>query len=230
MKSGMGLTKSHSLKRQSLPEALAGSLRERILNGEFKPGESLVQEALAEEYECSRMPVREAFRQLEAAGLIVTKVHKGAVVAAMPAEQAQELYELRVNLESVLLEHAIPNMTDADLDASEQVLRELEKAYEERDINRWGSLNWEFHRSLYVPANRTQTLAIVQGVNLQVERYVRLQLLISETFEAAQKEHRALLEYCRARNVEAAVALLKQHIRDAGDSLVSSLEARSVDA
>lgn len=223
----MGLTKSHSLKRQSLPEALAQSLRERILSGEFKPGVALVQEALAEEYECSRMPVREAFRQLEAAGLIVTKVHKGAVVAAMPADQARELYELRANLECVLLNHAIPNMADEDLDASERILLELEQAYDERDVNRWGSLNWEFHRSLYLPSGRAQTLSIVEGINLQVERYIRLQLLISETFEAAQKEHSTLLDLCRARETKKAVAFLKRHIVDAGCGLVSSLEERT---
>jgi DNA-binding GntR family transcriptional regulator len=49
-------SEKHKLQRLSLPEALAASLRERILNGEFQPGEALVQEALAAEYECSRRP------------------------------------------------------------------------------------------------------------------------------------------------------------------------------
>src|SRR5262249_9700878 len=74
----------YRLQRQSLPQALAESLRERILNGEFKEGDPLIQEAIAAEYECSRMPVREAFRQLEAAGLIVSKIHKGAIVTTLP--------------------------------------------------------------------------------------------------------------------------------------------------
>lgn len=226
MKSEAQKKVAYRIKRQSLPEVLAESLRERILDGEFKPGEALIQEALAEEYECSRMPVREAFRQLEAAGLIVTKVHKGAVVAAMPAEQAMELFELRANLECVLLEIAIPNMTTEDLDAAAQVLRELEKAYLERDVNSWGALNWEFHRSLYLPAKRTQTLSIVHGINLQVERYIRLQLLISETFEKAQSEHSKLLNTCREGDTQTAMRLLKQHILEAGESLLLSLEEK----
>jgi DNA-binding GntR family transcriptional regulator len=52
------------IARQSLPDAIAVRLRERILNGEFKDGDPIVQEAIAEEYEVSRMPVREALRQL----------------------------------------------------------------------------------------------------------------------------------------------------------------------
>jgi len=77
----------HRIKRQSLPETLAESLRERILSGEFKEGDPLVQEAIAEEYEVSRMPVREALRLLEASGLVAMKTHKGAIVTSIPTEQ-----------------------------------------------------------------------------------------------------------------------------------------------
>lgn len=72
------------IKRQSLPDTLAESLRERILNGEFKEGESLIQETIATEYGVSRMPVREAFKELEASGLITTQIHKGSVVKSIP--------------------------------------------------------------------------------------------------------------------------------------------------
>ena len=99
---------AHRIHRQSLPEALAASLQERILNGEFKDGEPLIQEAIAEEYEVSRMPVREALRQLEASGLIVLKTHKGAVVTSIPTEQIGELFDLRALLECDILGRAIP--------------------------------------------------------------------------------------------------------------------------
>jgi DNA-binding GntR family transcriptional regulator len=65
------------IQRQSLPETLAASLRERILNGEFQEGDALVQDTIAEEYEVSRMPVREALRQLEACGLVALRLHRG---------------------------------------------------------------------------------------------------------------------------------------------------------
>src|SRR3569833_2490749 len=97
----------HRMHRQSIPGALADSLRERILNGEFKDGDPLIQEAIAAEYECSRMPVREAFRQLEAAGLIVCKLHKGAVVTTLPHDQIMELFELRAMLESDILRQSL---------------------------------------------------------------------------------------------------------------------------
>ncbi len=89
---------THRIKRKSLPETLADSLRERILSGEFKEGDQLVQESIADEYQVSRMPVREALRQLEASGLIELKAHRGAVVTSIPLEQVSELFELRALL------------------------------------------------------------------------------------------------------------------------------------
>ena len=64
------------------------------------------------------MPVREAFRQLEAAGLIVSKIHKGAIVTSIPSDQILELFELRALLECEILQRAIPNMTAETLKAS----------------------------------------------------------------------------------------------------------------
>ena len=214
------------IKRQSLPETLAELLRERILNGEFKEGDPLVQEAIAAEYDVSRMPVREAFRQLEAAGLIVSKIHKGAIVTTIPPEQILELFELRALLEGEILAHSVPKMTDEDLALSRSILTQLEDAYHQRDIARWGALNWEFHSSLYVPANRVQTFTVIQGINVQTDRYIRLQLLLTDAFAAAEEEHREILRLCTERDIERAVPYLRKHITDAGTDLLSAIGKR----
>src|SRR6185437_11616666 len=167
------------IKRQSIPEALTTSLRERILNGEFKEGDALIQDAIAQEYDTSRMPVREALRQLEAEGLVIMQLHKGAVVTSLPPEQIAELFELRAILECEVLRIAIPKLTDEHLASARIILKELESAYQRRDISSWGRLNWDFHRTLYLPAERTQTLSILQGINLQTDRYIRLHLLLT---------------------------------------------------
>lgn len=223
--------KAHEIKRQSLPDSLAASLRERILNGEFKEGDPLVQEAIAAEYDVSRMPVREALRQLEASGLVKLKTHKGAVVTSIPSEQIGELFDLRAILECDLLARSLPKLGDDDLAASEAVLQQLEDAYHREDVGSWGRLNWEFHRSLYAPANRVQTLAVVQGINLQTDRYIRLQLLLTGAISDAEVEHREILRLCRERDVTRAVPYLKTHILNAGRNLLAAIKDRhAVDA
>ncbi|MGI4764054.1 MAG: GntR family transcriptional regulator [Janthinobacterium lividum] len=219
----------HTIERQSLPETLARSLQERILNGEFKEGESLIQEALAEEYEVSRMPVREALRQLEASGLVLMKTHKGAIVTSVPTEQIGELFDLRALLECDILGHALPKMTEAGIAASRTMLAQLEDAYRRGDVATWGALNWAFHRSLYEPSNRVQTLAAIQGINVQTDRYIRLQLQLSGpgAIADAEKEHREILRLCEAREPTEAVAYLRAHILNAGRHLLVALRNRT---
>jgi DNA-binding GntR family transcriptional regulator len=213
------------LQRQSLPEALATSLRERILNGEFKEGEPLGQEAIAAEYECSRMPVREAFRQLEAAGLIELKVHKGAVVTSIPSGQIIELFDLRALLECEILAYSIPKMTSDDIASAQNILSQLEIAYHERDIGKWGALNWEFHRSLYTPAGRIQTMTVIQNINVQTDRYIRLHLLLTDSFTDAEHQHQEILRFCMEGDVKRAVPYLRKHILDVGKNLLGAIKS-----
>jgi DNA-binding GntR family transcriptional regulator len=210
-----------SIKRQSIPETLAESLQERILNSEFKEGDALIQDAIAREYDTSRMPVREALRQLEAAGLVVMKIHKGAVVTSLPTEQIAELFDLRALLECDVLKRAIPRFTDEHLGNAHAIATQLESAYHRGDYASWGRLNWEFHRSLYVAAGRAQTLSILQGINLQTDRYIRLHLFLTQALDKAETEHRELLRLCIARDVTRAVPYLKEHISSAGRTLLA---------
>ena len=215
---------AHTIKRQSVPETVAASLRNRIVSGEFKDGEQLRQDAIASEYDVSRMPVREALRQLEAEGLVRLQTHKGAIVTTLSPKEVGELFDLRVLLEADLLQQAIPNMTEADLAESEAVLRRLETAYTQRDISDWGALNWHYHRSLYMAADRPQTMSLALTINNQTDRYVRLQLLLTGEFERAEREHRELLLLCRAGNAELAVPFLRRHILDTKGELLHAMQ------
>jgi DNA-binding GntR family transcriptional regulator len=211
---------SYKIQRSGLPETLAASLQERILSGDFKEGDQLIQDAIAREYEVSRMPVREALRQLEAAGLVKLRLHKGAVVTSVPTEQIAELFHLRCLLESDLLAAALPKMRPADLSAANELLLQLEVAYEQKAVDQWGPLNWAFHRRLYEPSGRIQTLQMVQSINLQTERYIRLQLTLTKSFAVANAEHRKLLRLCAGRDHHSAVQYLVKHIDEAGRKLL----------
>src|SRR5438093_1254358 len=116
------------IPRQSLTSAVVNVLREKILRGQIKAGEQLRQHAIAAELHVSRIPVREALRQLEAEGLVTIIDHRGAVVSGLSPEEILEMFEIRMVLESYLLRLSIPRLTDEDLKRSEQTLREYEQS------------------------------------------------------------------------------------------------------
>lgn len=215
----MPATSSH-IPRQSLTSAVADKLRDKIVRGEIPEGEQLRQDAIAQEFQVSRIPVREALRQLEAEGLITIILHRGAVVSSLSPTEIKEVFDMRALLESEVLRASIPGLTEAQLGSAEEVLNRYDKAlWTEDDISEWGRLNWEFHSALYAGAERPQFLSVIRTLNYQCERYIRLQLYLTKAMERAREEHHMLLNLSRERNVEEAVNLLGRHIRHAGESL-----------
>lgn len=215
------------IQKTSVVDTLAGKLRERILKNELRAGEPLRQEALAEAYGVSRMPIREAFRQLEAEGLVAFHPHRGAVVSAMSIEEAEELFDLRLIIETDLIQRAIENANSDDKAAAEAAFQAVQAAYSSGDEERWGALNWAFHRSLYTASNRPRSLALLDGLNANIDRYVRLQLSLERSApDRANDEHEQLLQAFIGGDAQQARTTLERHIRDARSSLMTALRDR----
>ncbi len=111
------------IERKTVAMLALERLRERILHGDYPEGAPLRQDALAAELGVSRIPVREALRQLEAEGLVTFSPHVGAVVSSLSLAEIKELFDLRALLESELLRRAIPHMHEDDLARAAGVLR-----------------------------------------------------------------------------------------------------------
>lgn len=209
----------NGIPRTSLASAVADKLRAMIIHGDVQEGEQLRQDAIASDFQVSRIPVREALRQLEAEGLIKIVAHRGAVVSALSADEIEELFDIRALLECEVLKASIPHLTEADFKEAESILDTYEKALWMKEVGTWGRLNWQFHSLLYSRANRPHFLQIIKMINNNGDRYTRLQLYLTQAFERAKQEHRQLLELCRKRDAAAASDLLERHIHNAGRML-----------
>src|SRR5277367_5524750 len=102
--------KTNAIPRQSLAAAVVERLRDKILHGELREGEQLRQDAIAAEFQISRIPVREALSHLAAEGLITIVANRGAVVSALSPDEIMQLFETRAVLECYMLRQAIPNL------------------------------------------------------------------------------------------------------------------------
>jgi DNA-binding GntR family transcriptional regulator len=203
------------------------ALRRAISSGELAPGVQLRQDELAERFGTSRIPVREALRQLEAEGFVTILPNRGAVVSDLSIDEVVELLEIRIALECHALRLAIPAMSEIDLDEATKILRSYDKA---PDPAQWGAFNWTFHATLYAPCNRPRLLAMVEANYGHVGRFTRALVSRATGKERPQREHYRLLELCREGEIEKAVRLLREHIEQTQRTLRSAQRQATRDA
>ena len=211
--------------RQSLTDQIVTELRRQIILGQLPEGTPLRQEKLAAELGVSRVPLREAIRRLEAEGFVVSEVHKGSVVTSLSLDEIEELFELRVRLETWLFESAIPRLTDADFAAAEAV---TEEARQSGNVENWGELNWRFHETLYKPSGHMIALRLLRTVHDNANRYINLQIAVVKDVDRELSDHQMLITFARLGDIRRGVDTLRAHIQRVSRSLIAALaEARA---
>jgi DNA-binding GntR family transcriptional regulator len=217
-------TRPAAVQRQTIAGMTVAALRERILRGDYPEGEPLRQDALADQLGVSRIPVREALRQLEAEGLVTFNPHRGAVVSSLSLDEIDELFELRAEIECDLLRRAIPKMNDEQLERANEVLDEFQDALRAGEATRWGPLNWHFHAALHAPAERNFTMGVLQKLHQHSDRYFRMQVLLTHGGNRANEEHREIIGAVARKDITDACRLMQAHILGAGSSLRALLQ------
>ncbi len=211
---------SAPIRRQSLTAAVLERLREKIISGEFHESEQLRQDAIAAEFQVSRVPVREAMNHLAAEGLITIVANHGAVVSALSPDEIMQLFETRAILECFMVRKAIPNFTAEAFHRAEETLRQFEQSLEkESEMPGWGRLNWAFHSALYAPAHRPVVMSLLKTLNNNCDRYTRLHLAFTRKLRQAGPAHRLLFDLCKSGDADRTAEALWKHIIDAGEYL-----------
>jgi DNA-binding GntR family transcriptional regulator len=185
------------------------SLRDDILNGVLAPGLQIRQEAVAEQFGVSRVPVREALRQLEAEGLVTTELHRGAFVSTRSLEEVEEMLDIRIALETRALKLAIPKLTREVLGKARAILATYDRSDEPQQ---WRDLNLAFHLALYGASGRPRLVKMIEDVQLMNSHFLRTYISVTVGRDDAQAEHHEILDACAARDVRRALRLLEAHI------------------
>ncbi|MBY0363855.1 MAG: GntR family transcriptional regulator [Phreatobacter sp.] len=200
------------LKHRTLSAAIVDRLRQAILAGTYPAGTQLRQDAMAETYGVSRIPVREALFQLEAEGFVRIVPHKGAIVSELSLDEINDVFDLRCLLEPRLLSQSAPRFAEADFAALDAIQARFEAAIAAGDVGQWGVINAEFHMALYTKARQPRTQSIVAALLQTSDRYTRLQLSNTAAMGIAEQEHAELIRQCRAGRFAEAAAFLVGHI------------------
>lgn len=191
---------------------IAELLREAILHGEYQPGERLRQEEIAQRYGASRVPVREAFRTLEADGLVTLVANTGAWVSRLSLVECDEVYQTRERVEPLLLRYAMPLIDQAHVARLEQLSLQMQNT---SGVEEFLALDREFHLGSYSPAHTTVLGDLVHRLWDTTQSYRRaFTLLLDEhATRVMHDEHHMLVEAIRSQDAEDAERILTGHIR-----------------
>jgi len=219
---------SEILGGEQVPPHLARSvieerLRSAILDGRLPPGRALRQQELATLFGVSRMPVREALRQLEAQSLLQVVAHKGAVVAPLIGEDAMDTYALRVILESEALRQSIPLLDADDIALARSYIAQLENETRHSEI---GRLNRLFHMSLYSKASNKKLLRLIEIELNEEERFLRFHLSSMGLGKLTQDDHNGLVDAANDKSIDDAIRILERHLNSAQRTIRAYLSSR----
>lgn len=202
---------------------VADALREGIMSGTVAEGTPLRQDELAEKFGLSRMPIRDAIRQLESEGLVVQEPHKGATVATMTVDDIVEIFDMRAMAECSALSIAFDALEQQTIDELEAVLDRMDQS---RSPDRLSELNREFHDLLYRRAKRPRLQTLIKSLHDSVDRYLRVLLVNLDYHTRSQEDHRRIVKACASGDREAAVAALENHLMGGKNEVVTFLNHR----
>lgn len=201
-------------------------LADRIVTGQLDPGTKLRQDHIADEFGTSHVPVREAFRRLEAQGLAVSEPRRGVRVASFDLKEVREVAQMRAALEVLALRHAAPHLTPSILDQAEDATVAGDNSH---DVRSWEEANRRFHTLILTPCAMPRLLAAISDLHTASARFLFASWR-SEWEARTDHDHRAILTFLRQGNIENAASVLERHVQWIGQKPVRIASGATRDA
>nr|WP_206040002.1 GntR family transcriptional regulator [Rhodococcus sp. HNM0563] len=193
------------------------AIRERIIDGHYRPGVTLSQVQLASELDVSRTPLREAFRRLEAERLVVTEANRGVIVAPLALSDVEDSYAVRLLVEPALISATLDRVVDADIDAMESALAGMRRTgVSPREFQ---LAHWEYHRVI-LGRCPTGMRELIESHLTRIDRHQRLYFTHPEALEDVTVTDGMFLEAVRDRDGDQARLLLEFHLLDAALGMI----------
>ena len=210
---------------QTLAEKVFSELATAIVRGELAPGERLSEKALVDRYGGSRAPMREAIQKLEARNLVVRIPHAGARVVSLSLAELRDIYEVRLELESMACRLAATRMTEAEIRDLSELLEDHARSIEADQGMAYyqKSGNLDFHYRIIEGSKNHRLHQMLCGDLYHIVRMYRYRTSTSnERPQQALQEHQRIVEAIAARDAELAELLMRRHIQ----ASLTNLESR----
>jgi len=211
-------------------EQTVANLREAIISGFFKPGQRLVERKLCKLLEVSRTPLREALRQLETEGLVELEPFSGPRVAIVSLEQAKDIYQVRLLLESYACRLFAQNAGSKEVKALRRAFDRLEKAADNGEMNNLVMLKDKFYETLLKGCGNQLICSMLLSLNARIAFLRRTSLTQKGRPVKSISEVQRIVEAVEAHDADAAWEASIHHLKMARDNALKRLDSNHADA
>lgn len=195
--------------KSPLSEKVYQKLINKIVTGEIAPESRLREEHIANEYNVSATPVREAFKRLASDGFIEIIPYHGAIVRGIDEKEIEDVYHCRLALENLALEEAIPRLTQNDIKKFETLVKKTESL---GDMFGVADTNKKFHELIYEAANNKTLTRLIESLNMVLLRDMKFSASNESRKREIINEHKDIITALKYKNIEEAKKAMRRHI------------------
>ncbi|MEI4768731.1 GntR family transcriptional regulator [Psychrobacillus sp. FJAT-51614] len=211
------------IDRATLQFKVTTKLRDLILKGEFKMGDRLMQEEWAAKLGVSRMPLREALKQLEVEGLVRIEPRRGAIVTPVSTDDIEEIYQLRAMLEGEAVVKALPFLDEEDISELENLYEQMIRLKNsETDMEMYMKINAEFHQIIIEACPWRRIKGYIDTLWKGIPPYTP-SLLVDHLSES-HKEHSLMVKYIKEKDAIKIKEVTEKHIIRTKENLIRMIE------
>lgn len=185
-------------------------IREAIVTKEIKPGDRIIVNALAKQMGVSDIPVREALKRLQAHKFVEVTPYSGYSVRTMSIEEFEDVWLIRLELETLAARIAIKNCSNENIQELEELVSLMEHAVQEKDFKQYVIYNKRFHIKMYRLCNNERLVQLIKELWEETERASKIFENNEERIRESQKEHNIMLDALRTRDVELLIDTIRR--------------------
>ena len=216
--------------KQTRSDTLRETLADEIIAGALAPGTRLDETGLAERFKVSRTPVREALKQLAAAGLVSIQAHRAAEVVIITAERMREMFEARAELEALCARLCALRMTPLERRRLERLHQRCADQVRSGDIELYHATNGEFHTAIYQGSHNSVLAEMAGGLRRRLSPFTRAQFRGPGRLASSFSEHNAVVEAILRGDADEAYRGMHRHVsvvRQAFSDYAAGIAAQS---
>ena len=197
----------------NLSAVIYEDLRFQLIVGKMEPGDTLSIRTLAEQYNVSTMPIREALKRLESEKALKGAAKKAYRVPEVTTEEASNLFFIRTILEGAAAELAVKHLTDQDIDQACQFTMMLDEGWKQRDSHHYLENNFRFHSLIYRAANNPDLSDVIESLYARSGPLLGKAIKYLANFDDWETRHYEIIDALKSRNGAEARRLMEEDIR-----------------